>query len=249
MPVINSFIHSIGSGGIISGSASTTITFNTSGTRLLIPGPASMDQSDTDGRANNTTLSYNFTNLTSNTQYSKRLIVVAFGAYFNTTSGTITNVTIGGITATKAIGSTNTSDQGASEIWYALVPTGNDADTVITSSVTMLGCNATMHRIMGVDNAIPSDTDSQKATGATNRSVTLSHPTNGISIVCSTMWGVASNPTCTWTNATENNDSLVVSNTARFSSAYYTSASSSSRTFTPTFTLSGTIETVGACWA
>lgn len=123
----------------------------------------------------------------------------------------VTAVTIGGITATKAVG--GGVDVFAS-IWYAVVPTGTSG-TVVLSAVSDGVC-VSCFSVNGAGSPTPSDTDSYATTAAQATLSSMTVPSNGGAIFAFTNESQAT--AVTWTGATEVQD--VALGGVRASAAY-----------------------------
>lgn len=180
------------------------------------------------------------------TASSDRLVAACFTTK---TNGTVSSVTIGGVSATKAIGArdTGSNPNQVSEIWVAAVPTGTTAVVVVTFSSNTNLTSVTTYSITGSSSTV-SDTDSAIGAGVTISMSALTVPANGQGIACLCQNTPAS--AVSWTNATEQDDVQAGGGSAihRHSTALITAAGTNTITCTTTGTsqaLSGVTFAVG----
>lgn len=136
--------------------------------------------------------------------------IVAAGVWFrgDLDTVTVTNVTIGGISATKIAGSEVTrADTGLAKsvIWYAAVPTGTIADVVVTWNVSIPRAGVGIYRIV-TTTAVPTNSGFALGTnaGAQDASVAATVPASGAGFV---LFGIReAGDTITWNNATADFD-------------------------------------------
>ena len=103
---------------------------------------------------------YSFTSVSFGTAASDRIVVVAIHWSAVTTTGSISSVTIGGITATEIATATH-SVSGATvqcALYAAAVPTGATGDVVVTLNETMDRCSIAAYRMVGASGVTPADT-------------------------------------------------------------------------------------------
>lgn len=118
----------------------------------------------------------------------------------------IASVTIGGVSATFAVGITGSdpfTEFVFSEIWWAAVPTGTTGNIVITFTGDFVYFGAEVYSIVGANTTTPvvsTDTDSV-ASGDPSISLTISD--NTAVIVTASLAFNSTDPTVNWTNATE----------------------------------------------
>ena len=137
---------------------------------------------------------------------SNRVIVAAVGWRPPGTGASITSVTIGGVSATKAdisIGDPSSSPA-IEEIWYASVPTGTTGTVVVVFSGTCSRSSMAFYRII---TATIAPTDVQK-NGQVNSSgntlaVSLTVPGSGKGIVMVNRRSAGDATAVTWANATK----------------------------------------------
>ena len=144
----------------------------------------------------------------------------------------ITAVTIGGISATKVIG-TNTSDKACS-IWYADVPTGTSGSVVLTGNAW--GLAISLYRALNVGSIF----DSASVTSSTN-SVSTTVDAENEGIIVASSYVTASNlsgANMVWTGVTEGNDQAGA-NIARRQGSGYLEVTSDETGRTVTETCSG----------
>jgi hypothetical protein len=162
-----------------------------------------------------------------------RRVIAAF-SWTDSSTGTISSVTIGGVSATRVV----RQDPGAvfrnDEIWIASVPTGATGDIVIVRDLSSVGTNVrcAVFRAVGPNIALH-DTEStyNNATGVnSSRSVNLTVPAYGFSVATYGCGAAATGTTTSWTNMTERTD-ILVSNVI-FSSAGMRETSATTKTVT-----------------
>lgn len=125
---------------------------------------------------------------------ANRYIVVSV-LRFNGGGGTITAVTIGGVSATEVATVADVSMSAG--IWIALVPTGTTGTIVLTDSASGTGDYGIMVYAMYAPHSItPNATGTSVANPPT---VTLTEPVSGVTIACG---AVLAGATPTWTGVT-----------------------------------------------
>ncbi len=141
-----------------------------------------------------------------------RVTAVSVNWADTTAAGTaeLTNVTIGGVAAVRAVRAVGDNQNSNSEIWYLLNPTGTTGNVVVTSSTNIDAVTITIYALNGYGSPTVTSTGTTTASNAyTNKTVTLaaasrrvnvstslSNMTNDFSSTCGTgLWGVhASQP-------------------------------------------------------
>ncbi len=234
MPIVNSFTSAVAASAPALGRSTTGFEF------LEVRG------------ALNVSKSISFSVMPVATEYATRLVVLTIGCYFNSNED-ISAVSYGSQSLTRAVASASSSDKGACEIWYAVIPT-NPASNVVTVTGTGAIDRLMISReiLSGLTSSSPYDTDIDKVGSDFEGNVVLNHPTNGITLVGCLIWkdGIT-NVNCTWTNATESGEtSADGTGKAEFSAAYYESATGAFRSYNAEWIgiLDANIETVGASW-
>jgi len=157
-----------------------------------------------------------------------------------------TSVTIGGVTATIHVSGVGTgANECSASVCSALVPTGTTADVVATwpDARTRAGCG--VYTLTDYGSATPVATASAIDDPNTAVSVSLTVTAIQVGVVGSTSNPGAST-TCTWTNATENFDSVMEAGFGSCSSAAV--AAGFSGTVTATWANSGAVAIAGAVW-
>lgn len=107
-----------------------------------------------------------------------RVVVLAIALRFTAGSGTISSVTIGGVTATQAVFALNSTN--SASIYYAKVSSGTTADIVISTSVNINYVGVGIYTYTG-GNSIPAVTDTVTDTTA-SFSTTMSVAEGGVII-------------------------------------------------------------------
>lgn len=134
---------------------------------------------------------------------SNRKLAILHAVRNSAGDGTLTSITIGGVTATAVVSLTGSGNTNKSHIQIADVPTGTSGNIVITWSTTQLRAGAGLYAIYGAGSSTASDTDSSIADPA---SVTLTVPAKGVAIG----GGYGGNGvSASWTGLTENYDTLM----------------------------------------
>jgi len=142
---------------------------------------------------------------------SDRVIAVGVGTSSGTNAAVISSVTIGGISATKAI-SSNAEENSLSDIWYATVPTGTTATVVVTYTLEQQRCGIgvwAVYNSSGAPTATAEDNqDIADASAVT--STTINVPANGgvLAYACGVSGGVL---TFTLAGVTEDFDENIAS--------------------------------------
>jgi hypothetical protein len=152
---------------------------------------------------------YTFSNRAIGLADPDRYIAVAVSLRDDSANGQITALTIGGISASKAIGNQQSASSLSihSSIWIAAVPTGTTATIVATCSSTSTDCAITVYRLTGIAGTAPSDTDSSIAEGTDPlAAMDLDIPTGGgIAIGCGAQnFGAGAS----WSGLVEDDDAL-----------------------------------------
>lgn len=177
--------------------------------------------------ANTSTSSQSFAGISIGTAASNRYVIAAI--FESKASGSwsadpISSVTIGGISATLA-GTQVTNNANVVALFYANVPTGTTATFAWTLAANTIDTVLGVYRVVDLVSSTPTATASSTAIPP---AASLAIPTNGFGIGFA---GVNASSSFTWTNMTENFDSVVGSSTA--SGALNTSSGTSTRTATP----------------
>jgi hypothetical protein len=159
---------------------------------------------------NNLTI-YTYPNVTLGTAASDRIIIVGIhGRASASPNSVISNVTIGGITATQA-GASRLLNLLIQEIWFAIVPTGTTGNIVVTFGEGQVASSIGVWNVFGA-NPVPFDTDGGTGTGATLSITNLTIPDNGCGVMSYN--NTTTTTAVVWTNATSRFD-----NTNRHSGA------------------------------
>lgn len=157
----------------------------------------------------NTSASYTFASMSLGATAADRLIIAAILVRRGSTSAvSISGVTIGGVTATKAIGAqSNVTNNTRMEIWYATVPSGSTGDVVVSVGGTSAQCGIGLWRLSGHTSATPVLTNS---TNGTSGVVTLSSNVSaGQFAVAAVSISPSNLRTATWAGLTEAYDEVV----------------------------------------
>jgi hypothetical protein len=193
----------------------------------------------TDSRINTSTVASSVThsNVNIGVAAATRIVAVAAAVAGSSAPRLIQSLTIGGISATKAVSAHDSGTAGTHEIWYAVVPTGTTADIVINYG----GLQAYPHSIKVV--AIYDTNSSVPTTTGRNKSeFTSIDPSLSVSItpnvdgVLFAEYGANcdSGTTASWTNATEQSDTYSSTGNMNFTAATADNLSSGSLTVTAT---------------
>lgn len=156
------------------------------------PAPPAWTATDNPTPQNTGTTSVTFTAVNIGTASADRIVVVLF----NSGSAVSTGMTIGGISATKAV-EESTGISGL-QIWYAAVPSGTTANIVVTSGSAMSIESLLVGKLTGVT-AAPAHTSVTTTTSSDPATISVNVPSTGFGIV-----GIYGAPTFDngWTNAT-----------------------------------------------
>ncbi len=171
------------------------------------------------------------------TAASDRIVVFFWNGDTTVASG----VTIGGVTATRAVREATTFS--GLDIWYAAVPTGTTANIVITASGTMGSLMAAVGSLTGAM-ADPDTTGTSVTPGVNSVSLNLVVPSGGIGF----WWvsaGSAPSTAGSWSTIT-NDVSVAFSNAATSTEGSYTVAGSLTSTWTGPFAT--VCHAAGATW-
>ena len=153
---------------------------------------------NTTSTANLTT--YTFSSQAFGTAASNRKIVVCT---CHDNNDTVSSVTMGGVSGTKATGQIAGSEL-QTEIWYAAVTTGTSGDVVVTLTGGAGQMGIGVYRVIGAATS-PSATGGSTGEGTTQND-DINVLAGGILIGVS---GNRSAATCTWTNLTETYDEAI----------------------------------------
>ena len=190
-------------------------------------GPAATITNTAFASDDTTQTTYTFASQAIGTAASTRVVIVCGGT--RNSAQMISSMTIGGISATKAISAAGASSFNSAEIWYAVVPTGTTATISLTLGSSAPRYAISVYAANGLLNAgAPTATGS--STAATP-SVSISPPGFGVGVAF--VFG-GQNGTTAWTGFTEDVDQTVASQ--NYSSASATASSATS----PPVTCAGT---------
>lgn len=137
------------------------------------------------------------------TASSDRIVVVAVSGEGN--AGTSISVTIGGVTATRAIGINLLRNMGGTEIWYLPITSGTTATIVVTAdggATFMSEAGIAVGKITGSATATVSavnTADTWASAVADPHSISAAVPANGVGIISAV---IDRNVTATWSGAT-----------------------------------------------
>ena len=131
-----------------------------------------------------------------------RYILALVSTRKTATTGSISSITIGGVTATilSQVKNTTGSNNSTMAVAIALVPSGTTGDVVVTMDMAFLRCAIGLYRLTDIESPTPYDLVTSQALDPTN---TLNIPANGFAIGGS--FGIDSS-TCSWTGLTEDFD-------------------------------------------
>jgi hypothetical protein len=146
---------------------------------------------------------YTFSAQSIGTAAADRFVIVGCYAPRNTSTCTITDVTIGGITATQLVQSKDASAFSDFAIYGASVPTGTTADVVVTLSAAPDRFGIDVFAATALSSTTPTATQTDN-TASVNLSKSITVQANGFILGCSGNENTAA--THTWTNLTERLD-------------------------------------------
>jgi hypothetical protein len=116
--------------------------------------------------------------------------------------GSISSVTIGGVTASLVVAASNSGSAVKAAMYMANVPTGTSGDVVVNLSGGNANfCYAHLFRISKISSATPHDTDTD-ITSAYSKPITI--PAGGVAV--GLFSGSTTATSATWTNLTERNE-------------------------------------------
>ena len=189
--------------------------------------------------ANTPTLPFTFTNENIGTPSSTRYVTVCFSwnGAAGGSNGTISGVTIGGISATQAVN--YYPAQRGNAIWYAAVPTGTTANVLFTAgggngflnAITISVGNFTGSASPSVSSTLTTSPPAYASGQTTGVVGTVTVPSGGVAITC----GYADTSTAGssgWTNATKDVDISTPSGAQTGSEAHLTTTASVTETMT-----------------
>ena len=132
-----------------------------------------------------------------------RRVILAVAAGGGATVGTVTGITVGGVSATKIVEQLGAGNQTRSQIWIALVPSGTTADIILTysASVSQFG--------IGVWNATGLSVNTAFASGGSTAdpgTATLACTGGGFCVSLAATFNLSTS--LTWTNVTEKYDQV-----------------------------------------
>jgi hypothetical protein len=171
------------------------------------------------------------------TATSDRIVAVYVSAAGGSSSR-ITSVTIAGVSATLAVTANTNAQIRVASIYYANIPTGTSGTVTVNFSITHSGviCRCNSYSLYNLVNSSPTTTgvSNNDATGVSpSASVTITPALNGVIVGGYNFGGAASGTVCTWTNLTEDYDTLFDS-TNVVSTASKSDVENTSRTITAT---------------
>lgn len=123
-----------------------------------------------DKNANTTTqTTFTFSSQTLGVEASDRYIILGISARKAGITGTISSVTIGGVSATiiNQVANNTGSNNSTVGLAIALVPSGATGDIVVTMSEAFLRCGIAFWRATGLESATPNDQGTSTATNPT----------------------------------------------------------------------------------
>jgi hypothetical protein len=123
---------------------------------------------------------YTFSSQSFGTADATRVIAVIILSRNSGGTQTVSNVSIGGVSASKAVGQLGSSNAMVGEIWYAAVPTGTSGTVSITFAGANQRCAIQLYSIIAPSSAAPTVTASSLANPATSGSITI--PVGGAAI-------------------------------------------------------------------
>lgn len=170
---------------------------------------------------------------------TRRIIVAVFGLTAAASDVDVTAVTVGGISATRAVELEYQSGNKELSIWYVDVPTGTSAAVVVTWDNNCQMCGVYIFRAIDAGDVADTVTDSK--TSGTTCSGALDVPADGIVVAVAEN---ANSRTHAWTNVTEGGFDGAVSSTDYFSGGSQAYAADQTG-LTITCTFSGAITVAG----
>lgn len=134
---------------------------------------------------------------------SRRVVVVVMASSSNTSARTLSSLTIGGVTATIHV---NVSSLRTISIASLAVSTGTTANIVATMSGACNNCTIVIYRLVNFASAFPQSTTSNTQTATSiNANVVVSEKSF---VIAGVIAAINTNTTATWTNVTEDLDTL-----------------------------------------
>lgn len=181
-----------------------------------------------------------FTSQAIGTASAGRYVLVAIAHVTNADAGTITAVTIGGISATILSHGNNTDNIVHMAYAGAFVPTGTTATIAITTSVSAgaFGTTIDVYTVFGLQSQTPVGFyNDSAAAGGTRTFSSVAYPANGFTIGMVAIRASASAQTITWSGLTKNtntfmNDGGVQENYSSASSNFTTGSTGNTITAT-----------------
>ena len=148
---------------------------------------------------------YTFSSQNLGVAAASRRIVVGIGGRIASGTLTVDSVTIGGVTATILTPQASNTTSGTTTVALAIadVPTGTTGDIVVVFNTACLRCIVHAYRVVDIDSATPSDSDSSVAS---NPTCNLDIPAGGIAIGFAAVGNASA--TWTWTGLTEREDAV-----------------------------------------
>lgn len=166
-------------------------------------------------------------------EHPTRIVAVFIGAE---TSGnrTISSVTIGGVSATRAIRVSNAATLRQNEIWYAQIPTGSTGNVTVTfsSATTISGLIAisSIYNTLSTAPAVGSSFDTTLTYVSGTRALSITPPANGVLFAGYSAGLVDASASCTWTSAVEQHDAGHAISPSHYSTAIADKLPPTSRT-------------------
>lgn len=156
---------------------------------------------------NNST--YTFTSQNVGAASSDRYVVAVIFGYSATSGRTVSSVTIGGISATISVQTSNASTSRVTAIALANVPTGATANVVVDFSDTMNNCGIGLYRLTEISTDTPFDTGTAASNTDETLTTSIDIPANGFAIAINGEQTTTNPETHTWTGLTEDFDTTI----------------------------------------
>ncbi|WP_031431820.1 hypothetical protein [Methylomicrobium agile] len=192
----------------------------------------------TDSKINTSALASSVThsNVNIGVAAATRIVAVAAAVAGGSFPRLIQSLTIGGISATKAVSAHDSGTTGTHEIWYAVVPTGTAADVVVNYDGTQIYPHslkvAALYDVLSTT-PITGRNKSESIVISPSLGVTLTPEADGV-LFAEYGANCDSGTTASWTNATEQSDTYPSTGGMNFTAATADNLSGGSLTITAT---------------
>jgi hypothetical protein len=158
---------------------------------------------------------YTFSTQNLGTAASDRYIIVNAATSVSSGAGSISSVTVQGISATSVVSKTQAANTAnVNTLWIVAVPTGTTGNVVVTAGSAAVRCGIALWSATGLGSATAYDTAVDDTVLGVNpsASTTIDCEANGFIVSSSMIGNNATTSGCAWTGLTERYEQTVESN-------------------------------------